>query len=98
MNRILLLAAAGALSAAPALAQSVSTDEFVKKVAVSDMFEVQASKLALDKKADRDTKPFAKKMVQDHTKTSKELKGLIDSGKVKAALPSALDSEHQTKL
>jgi hypothetical protein len=42
------------LLSAPALAQSVSTDEFVKKVAVSDMFEVQSSKLALQKQADAD--------------------------------------------
>lgn len=98
MKRIFLLAAAGALSAAPAFAQSVSTEDFVKKVAVSDMFEVQSSQLALDRKPDRDTKPFAKTTVHDHTKTSKELKGLVDGGKVKAMLPTALDSEHQAKL
>ncbi len=37
-------------------------------------------------------------MVTDHTKTSTELKGLVSSGKVKAELPSALDSSHQSKL
>jgi putative membrane protein len=34
-------------------------------------------------------------MVKDHVKTSKELKALVDSGKVKATLPTVLDSEHQ---
>lgn len=37
-------------------------------------------------------------MVTDHTKTSKELKGLVSSGKVKAEIPSALDSSHQERL
>jgi putative membrane protein len=37
-------------------------------------------------------------MVTDHTKTSTELKGLVSSGKVKAELPAALDSSHQSKL
>jgi putative membrane protein len=37
-------------------------------------------------------------MITDHTKTSTELKGLVSSGKVKADLPSALDSSHQSKL
>jgi putative membrane protein len=37
-------------------------------------------------------------MVTDHQKTSSELKSLIDGGKVKAKLPTALDSEHQKKL
>jgi putative membrane protein len=37
-------------------------------------------------------------MVRDHQKTSNELKTLVDSGKVKAKLPTALDSEHQQML
>jgi putative membrane protein len=37
-------------------------------------------------------------MIADHTKTSTELKGLVTSGKVKAELPTALDSSHQSKL
>jgi len=48
--------------------------------------------------ADADTKPFAEKMVQDHQKTSNELKALVDGGKVKAKLPTALDAEHQKLL
>ena len=96
MKTLSTLVAAGALFAAPALAQS--TDDFVKKVAVSDMFEVESSQLALDKKPDRDTKPFAQKMVKDHTKTTKELKRLVERGKVKADLPTAMDAEYQKKL
>jgi putative membrane protein len=37
-------------------------------------------------------------MVQDHQKTSTELKALVEGGKVKAALPAALDAEHQKML
>jgi putative membrane protein len=37
-------------------------------------------------------------MVTDHTKTSTELKALVSSGKVKAEIPAALDSAHQSKL
>ena len=130
MKRIALLAAACALFAAPALAQtqpsspmpgtagnaphptvdpkggntgtapasgSISTAEFVKKVAVSDMFEIESSKLA-QQKADAESKTFAGKMVTDHGKTSTELKSMVQSGKVKAQLPSALDDEHKKKL
>jgi len=61
-------------------------------------FEIQSSQLALAKQADADTKPFAEKMVQDHQKTSSELKAMVDGGKVKATLPTALDSEHQKML
>jgi putative membrane protein len=96
MKTLCAIAAASALFISPALAQS--TDEFVKKVAISDMFEIEAAQMALDKGADRDTKPFAQKMIKDHTKTSKELKALVEKGKVKAEIPSALDPEHKKKL
>jgi putative membrane protein len=104
MKKTLIGAANGVLFAAvvfaviPSFAHAQSTEDFVKKVAISDMFEIQSSQLALTKQPDADTKPFAEKMVLDHRKTSSELKGLVDSGKVKGKLPTALDSEHQTIL
>jgi putative membrane protein len=99
------------LVASPALAQSVgektgvnstlgiapTTADFVKEVAISDMFEIQSSKLAQDK-GNAPEKSFASQMVTDHTKTSTELKGLVSSGKVKADVPVALDSSHQSKV
>jgi putative membrane protein len=106
-----IIATACILMAAPALARSVgektginsalgvspSTDDFVKEVAISDMFEIESSKLA-EQKGDAAEKTFASQMVTDHTKTSTELKGLVSSGKVKSELPVALDSSHQSKL
>jgi putative membrane protein len=99
------------LLAGPALAQSVgeksginsaldiapTTADFVKEVAISDLFEIDSSKLAQDK-GNAAEKTFASQMVTDHTKTSTELKGLVSSGKVKVELPAALDSSHQSKL
>ena len=52
-----------------------TAQDFVNKVAISDMFEIQSSQLALSKQADADTKPFAEKMVQDHQKTSERTEG-----------------------
>jgi putative membrane protein len=97
--------------AGPALAQSVgeksgvnsalgispTTADFVKEVATSDMFEIQSSTLAQDK-GNAPEKAFARQMIADHTKTTTELKGLVSSGKVKADLPTGLDSSHQSKL
>ena len=111
MIRRTTIAAACILLATPALAQSVgeksginsalgvspSTADFVKEVAISDMFEIEASKLA-QQKGNAAEKTFASQMVTDHTKTSTELKALVSGGKVKAELPTALDSSHQSKL
>jgi putative membrane protein len=87
-----------ALLAGQGVAQSPpSTADFVQKVAMSDMLEIQSSKL-VQPKADRDTKPFAARMIKDHTKTSTELKRLVQSGKVEAELPTKLAEEHHSKL
>src|SRR3982074_2614791 len=80
-----------------ALGISPSTIDFVREVALSDMFRIQAAKLA-QTKGNADEKAFASQMGSDHTKTSTELKGLVSGGKVKAELPTALDSSHQSKL
>jgi putative membrane protein len=96
MKKALIIATGCGLYASVALAQTAQ--DFATKVAISDMFEIQSSQLALSKQPDADTKPFAEKMVQDHQKTSNELKALVDGGKVKATLPTALDAEHQKLL
>jgi putative membrane protein len=99
------------LLASPTLAQSVgektginsalgvapTTADFVKEVAISDMFEIESNKLA-EQKGTAQEKSFAQQMVTDHTKTSNDLKGLVSSGKVEAELPTAIDSSHQSKL
>ena len=105
MKRLPLLTIGCSLFASIALAQTPpagtnapSAQDFVNKVAISDMFEIQASQLALSKGADADTKPFAEKMVQDHQKTSSELKGLVEASMVKLTLPTSQDAEHQKML
>ena len=76
---------------------SPSTQDFVTEAANSDMLEIAAAKLAQER-GNADEKKFAQQMITDHTKTSTELKGLVSGGKVKAELPTALDSSHQSKL
>jgi putative membrane protein len=106
-----LIAIGCLLIAGPVLAQSVgektgvnatlgispSTPDFVKQVAISDMFEIESNKLG-EEKGNAAEKSFASQMVKDHTKTSTELKELVSSGKVKAEMPATLDSAHQSKL
>ncbi|GAA3065679.1 DUF4142 domain-containing protein [Rhizobium viscosum] len=73
------------------------TADFVLEAASSDMFEIESSRLALER-ADDHTKAFAQQMVTDHQKTSEELKGLISSGKIQATVPTAMSSSHQSML
>jgi putative membrane protein len=98
MNRIAIASLPLAL-AGPALAQSAAkkTGDFIQEAATSDMFEIESSKLALDR-ADVATKTFAQQMIADHQKTTGEPKGLVTSGKVQATLPAAMTSSQQSML
>jgi len=107
-----LTAVSSVLITEPALSQSAGertgvnsvlgvapkTEDFVTQVAVSDMFEIESSKLAQQKAASPQIKTFASQMVGDHGKTTAELKTLVSGGKVKAPLPAVMDSSHQSKL
>lgn len=81
-----------------ALAIAPKTQDFVALAAQSDMLEIDSSKLALQKSDSDKTKTFAQKMIDNHTATSTELKGLLSSGKVTVSAPSAMDKAHQAKL
>ena len=111
MNKIIYAFAAGVLLLEPAFGQSMgektgvnsmtgtspTTADFVKEAAISDMFEIKSSELAAQK-SNGATKDFATKMIADHTKTSSELKKMVADGVVKAEVPTALDSSHQSML
>jgi putative membrane protein len=108
MKKIVLVAACS-LFATAALAETVAektgvnstlglaptTKDFVQEAAISDMFEIQSSKLA-SAKLSGDEKRFADQMVTDHTKTSSELKQAAQAGNI--PVPTSLDSAHQKML
>jgi putative membrane protein len=73
------------------------TEDFVQEAATSDMFEIESSKLAVER-ADPATKTFAQQMIADHQKTSMEMKQLVDSGKVQAPIPTAMTSSQKNML
>jgi putative membrane protein len=96
------------LVAGPALAQSIgertgvnsalgispTMADFIKEAANSDMLQIAAATFAQEK-GNVEEKKFAEQMMTDHSKTSSDLKSLVDSGAVKADIPTALDSSSQ---
>jgi len=63
--------------------------------AMSDMYEVEAGKIATQKGQTAPVKGFAEMMVDAHSKTTEELKGIIASEKINVDLPTKLDAKHQ---
>jgi putative membrane protein len=74
-----------------------TTQDFVTEAAQSDMFEIQSSKMALNS-PNAPTKDFAQKMIEDHTKTTTELKAAVSKGEARATLPTAMSSSQQSMI
>lgn len=72
-----------------------STSDFVQKTAMSDMYEVQAGKLAAEKGQSDAVKQFGQQMVDAHTKTTEELTGIVKTKNIKVDPPTKLDAKHQ---
>ena len=86
------------LAVTAAHANSISAQDFVTKASIANQFEIDSSKLALDKSQNSDVKSFAQRMVDDHTKTSDKLKEVLGSSDSHAKPADALGDKHQKLL
>ena len=112
LTTVLAIAAAATLCAAgPASAQTQDQTsgtqssaksganrdaKHLQDLAVADMAEIEAGKLALEKAQDPKVKEFAQHMVDDHGKMLDEVKSLAQSKNVE--LPSAPDAKHEKAM
>jgi len=80
------------------LGVSPSTQDFVTEAAMGDMLEIESGKLAQQQASDPKLKQFANQLMTDHQKTTDELKALVESGKVRVNLPTAMNKSQQSKL
>jgi len=82
---------------APATAMPESgVTTFVEKAAISDMFEIESAKIAIERSKVKPVTDFAKMMVDMHTASSAELAPLATAAGV--TTPTALDEDHLKKL
>jgi putative membrane protein len=88
-------AAGAAVSAANA---TPSTPDFVNAAASTDMFEIQAAKLAEKRSKNADVKAFAAMMIHDHTKSTAALKEAIKASGAAVTPPSDLGGDMKAKL
>jgi len=91
------LTAVLAVAATLALAScgAPSTPDFVKKAAQTDLYEIEAGKIASEKGQSEAVKQYGQQMIEAHTKTSEELKSIVQSEKLDATLPDKLDRKHR---
>ena len=89
------------MAAAPVGQVSASTmgsnmvSAFVPNAAMSDMYEIQAADIALQKSSNAQVKDLARMIKTDHTAASNKFKGLVPTAAPDVTLPTALDQRRQ---
>jgi putative membrane protein len=79
-----------------AVAEEIPAATFAEKAAQTDMFEMEAAKLVLDKGVSDKVKKFAGDMVKDHHRTTVDLTDAATKDGVQ--LPGDMGDELRTKL
>jgi putative membrane protein len=79
-------------------ASLVSTPKFVESAAISDMFEIASSKLALTRATSPEIKTFAKAMIAAHEGTTAALKKTLATANAGVTPPAAMDERHTGML
>jgi putative membrane protein len=74
------------------------TPEFIRTATISDMYEVEAGKIAAEKGKSDAVKQFGQRMVEAHWQTTEELKGIVQQASIKVDLPEQLDAKHQLMI
>ncbi|WP_420138872.1 DUF4142 domain-containing protein [Sphingomonas sp.] len=72
-----------------------SVEAFVTNAAISDMFEIEAGKIAAEKAKSPTVKAFGTMMVKDHTATSAKMKATLASANVAVTPPADLDDRRR---
>ena len=87
-------AASGAVGAVSAVTAGRTTAGFVGGAANGDMYEIESSKLALQKAKNPQLKQYAQRMIDEHTKTSADLKAAVGNAEG-VVIPTAMDERRQ---
>ncbi len=86
------------LSVTPMAANAMTAQNFVQKASIANQFEIESSKLAMDKAQNDDVKSFAEDMVKDHERTGEKLTDLLSVSESNLKPATNLDSKHQKLL
>ncbi len=81
-----------------AAAPGPSTTEYVRQSALTDLFEITSSRVALEKSQNPEVRDFAQQMMSDHGRSTVELKHALTAGNVVVTVPTSLDPQHEQDL
>jgi len=82
----------------PTPTDETSAPEFVAKAAASDMFEIEAGRIALERSTNAEVKAFAQMMVDGHARTTTDLKAAIAASGLTITPPATLPDDKSSAL
>jgi len=93
-------APAAGLGSTATRGDALTAPAFVRAAATSDLYEMEASRLAEQRSQSAEVKRFAQHMLRDHGKTTGELKGMLPQlqGVSAQQMATSLDRQHQALL
>ena len=93
-------APAAGLGSAATRGDALTAAAFVRAAAASDLYEMEASRLAEQRAQNAEVKRFAQRMLGDHDKTTGELKSMLPrlQGVSAQQMPTRLDQQHQALM
>jgi len=97
-NTIIGLASVAVVGFALAGCGEQGAPDFAETAAMSDLYEIEAGRIAAEKGQSDAIRSFGEMMVKDHSQTTSELKQIVQSEKIDVELPTELDSSHQDMI
>lgn len=82
---------------APA-ASGPSTADYVRQSAMTDLFGITSSRVALEKSQNPEVRDFAQQMMSDHGRSTADLKQALKDGKVMMTVPTSLDPQREQDI
>ncbi|MGK9234191.1 DUF4142 domain-containing protein [Inquilinus limosus] len=71
---------------------------YVQTAGMSDLFEVEAGKVATRRARSSEVRDFARMMVRAHTESTGKIRNAVAASNLSIRLPTELDPQHQEKL
>ena len=71
---------------------------FVQQATMSDMYEVEAAKIALQRTKSADIRTFAQTMETDHTRSKDQIAKAVQDNNLSTPVPKRIDLRHQQLL
>jgi putative membrane protein len=81
--------------AAPAFAQAMAPDEYVKTSGASDLYEITSSQTVLESTTDPKVRMFAEMMIKHHTKSTADVKAAAMRAKLRPAPPMLMPAQNE---